>query len=193
MTEPRAAIGFERRRQIQVRKAFEAGLGRAGKRLPDFERAEFYLACGDYLVWSLDRLHDQDQLIHDLLGERLPEREREALKALATLRRRQGESRALVGRFRAAVERLRREGRRGLKVFEAAAKRFTRQFRELMAPRRNPFEPHTDHLFDRADWLAIAWVDPGSQDTERTLFAAVSIYAPDGTDPEQFTAEHQSR
>ena len=189
MSTPRADIGHERRRQIQVRRALEAVLSRAGRAgHPDL--AGFYLACGDYLVWSMDRLHEQDQLIHDLLRERLPASEQEARKALADLGTRQQLSRELVRVFRNAVERLRCQGRRGVNAFETAARRFTKAFRELLAPRRNPFEKHTDRLFKPRDWVAIAWTSDGSRRSERVLFAAVQIYAPEGIDPAGFPAEH---
>ena len=189
MSSPRADIGHERRRQIQVRKALEAGLSRAD-RADHHDLAAFYLACGDYLVWSMDRLHDQDQLIHDLLRERLPASERDARKALSVLGVRQQQSRDLVRVFRNAVERLRCQGRRGVRAFETAARQFTNTFTELLAPRRNPFEKHTDQLFKPRDWVAIAWVSDDSRRSEGALFAAVQIYAPDDIDPAGFSAEH---
>lgn len=189
MSSPRADIGHERRRQIQVRKALEDALART-YRSGHSGLAGFYLACGDYLVWSMDRLHDQDQRIHDLLRERLPSSEREARQALADLGIRQQQSRELVRVFRNAVERLRCQGRRGVRVFETAARRFTKTFRELLAPRRNPFEKHTDQLFKPRDWVAIAWASDDSRRTELILFTAVQIYAPEGIDPAEFTAEH---
>lgn len=189
MSNPRADIGHERRRQIQVRKALEAVLSQAD-RAGHHDLAEFYLACGDYLVWSMDRLHDQDQLIHDLLRERLPAGEQDARKALASLGIRQQQSRDLVRVFRNAVERLRCQGRRGMGAFETAARRFTKTFTELLAPRRNPFEKHTDQLFQPRDWVAIAWVSDGSRHSEHTLFVAVQTYAPEGIDPAEFPAEH---
>jgi len=189
VSDPRADIGHERRRQIQVRKALEAALVRPD-RDGHYDLPEFYLACGDYLVWSMDRLHDQDQLIHDLLRERLPERERDARQALASLGHRQQQSRELVRVFRNAVERLRCQGRRGLRAFETTTRRFTKTFTELLAPRRNPFEKHTDQLFKARDWVAIAWASSDSRRSEQVLFTAVQLYAPEGIDPARFPAEH---
>lgn len=190
VTDPRTDIGHERRRQIQVRKALEAVLARAD-RGQHYPLADFYLACGDYLVWSMDRLHEQDQRIHDLLRERLPPGEREARAALVRLGSRQQQSRELVRVFRNAVERLRCQGRRGVQAFETAARRFAKTFTELLAPRRNPFEAHTDRLFGKRDWVAIAWASDGSRRSEQLLFATVQTYAPPGADPARFPAEHQ--
>jgi len=77
MQPPRAEIARERRRQIQVRKSFSAGLDPAAPWGAGDPEA-FYLACSDYLLSSMDRLHDQDQMIHDLLRERIDPAEREA-------------------------------------------------------------------------------------------------------------------
>jgi len=189
LINPRAEIGRERRRQIQVRKALEVCLGDAARQ-DHYDLAEFYLACGDYLLWSMDRLHDQDQLIHNLLRERLDPAATAPRKALAELEDRQAQSRDIVRRFRLALEKLRREGRRGLKAFETAARRFTNTFRSLLKPRRNPFEEHTDRLFKDRDWLAIAWANEQSRSDEQTLFVAVQLYAPAELDPAEFPAEH---
>ena len=184
--QPRAEIARERRRQIQVRKAFEAGLALPGAA----DLTEFYLACGEYLVFSMDRLHEQDQQIHDLLKRRIPVEEAEAHARLDELGRRQAQSRTLMDGFRTALGRLQTAGRQGLAAFEQAARRFTTSFTALLAPRRNPFEQHTDALFGDEDWVMIAGVREDSLAREAELFIAVQRSAPSGVDPEQMTVEH---
>jgi hypothetical protein len=70
MQTPRAEIARERRGQMQVRRAFETGLG-DGPAWSDRQPREYCLACADCLLFSMERLHSQDQLIHDLLRERI--------------------------------------------------------------------------------------------------------------------------
>ena len=70
----------------------------------------FYLACADYLVWSMDRLHEQDQIIHDLLGERISATEKEAHERLAVLNARQRSSRELMAGFERDAAKLRTSG-----------------------------------------------------------------------------------
>lgn len=182
MSNPRAAIGFERRRQIQIRKAFEAGL-----ELQEADRAgltEFYLACGAYIVFSMDRLHYQDQVIHDLLAERIPPDDVDAHDRLAVLNERQGKSREMVETFRQAVEDLNETGSDGRAPFESASHAFTAAFTSLMAPRKNPFQAHTDDLFTDADWELVAGVTDESMEAEKNLYKAVQASAPAGIDPE---------
>jgi len=182
MSNARGAIGYERRRQIQIRKAFEAGLD-----LPDDVRTEltnFYLASGAYIVFSMDRLHYQDQVIHDLLAERIPEEDEDAHARLAVLNERQDKSRAMVESFSQALDALRETGAEGRNAFETAAQTFTAAFLSLMAPRKNPFHAYTGELFTDEDWELVAGVTEESLDMEKNLYKAAQTSAPAGIDPE---------
>jgi hypothetical protein len=188
MLQARQDIAYERRRQIQVRKALDAGLGkqqRAGR-----GPADFYLACVDYLDWSMDRLHRQDQAIHDLLRARIPANDSEAHEQLAALSERQDRSRALVARFHEAASALRAAGGQAVAAFEAEARAYMEAFGSLLQARRNPFFRHTDRLFTDADWDRIAGVTAQSRAEEQRLFEAVRSAAPPGADPAAFVAEH---
>jgi hypothetical protein len=183
-----AEIGRERRRQIQVRQAFEAGLAKSTHDATDL--AAFYLACGDYIVWSMARLHDQDQRIHDLLKERLDPGRTDVHEQLAGLNERQEKSRAFTGEFQHAVEALRDSGASGQVEFEEAARAFVDLFTSLMAPRKNPFQEHTDVYFTDSDWVDIAGVTDGSLAEEQSLYGRVEETAPAGIDPANYTAVH---
>jgi len=175
---------------MQVRKAFEAGLA-----LDTEQRNQltpFYVACGEYLVYSMDRLHEQDQIIHDLLAERIPADDNEAHHRLAELNARQDASRVVVETFRQALETLKKAGTEGRHEFEQAAKTFADTFNRMMAPRRNPFFRHTDSLFVDADWVRIADVSDEFHTTEAGLFNRVAENAPEGIDPEQYKIEHRA-
>jgi len=182
MSNARGAIGYERRRQIQIRKAFEAGL-----ELPDNDRielTEFYLASGAYIVFSMDRLHYQDQVIHDLLAERIPEDDADAHERLVILNERQDKSRVMVEAFSQAIDALRETGADGRDAFETAAQTFAAAFLSLMAPRKNPFHAYTDELFTDEDWELVAGVTEESLEMEKNLYKAVQTNAPTGIDPE---------
>ena len=182
MPESRAAIGRERRRMIQIRSAFEAGVERATSAGSDL--TEFYLACAAYIVCSMDRLHFQDQVIHDLLAERIPGDDTEAHRRLAVLDERQNNSRALVEEFQFATDALRTAGRPGCEIFQAAAKHFIDTFNSTMEARRNPFESYTNQLFSDADWVDVAASSEAADEMEANLYNAVRRSAPDGIDPE---------
>lgn len=184
---PLAHIGFERRRQIQVRKAFEKGLElNAGQEGVD----HFLMACAKYLVISLDRLDKQDQLISDFLRERAAGGNAELTRQLDTLDERQVKCRAMMARFDQAHLDFAKDPGAGGAVFRDRAADFVAEFNGMMAPRKNPLSPYTDKHFDMTDWTKIAdWSDQAAA-TEAELFAAVESLAPDGLDPNGFTAEH---
>lgn len=188
MIVPRAEIARERRRQMQVRQAFDAGLALTPR--PDHNLADFYLACADYIGWSMDRLHAQDQIIHDLLKARIPAPDRDAHERLDALNERQNKSRVLVETFRKGAAALRKAGSAGLAAFERAGREFSETFKGLLAPRKNPFFRYTDELFTDADWVRIAGVTEASLAGEERLFQAVQQTAPPGIDPAQYKAEH---
>ncbi len=187
---PLAEIGRERRRQIQIRTLFEAVLTDPGP-AQSGDLTEFYIACGDYMLWSMDRLHDQDQLIHDYLKQRIPAEDTGAHQRLQELNERQGRSRVLMDEFRTVLEKLKATGRDGLQAFEAGAKRFVAKFNSLLAPRKNPFHKYTEQLFTDEDWVVIAAVTDDSLATEQALFMAVRQTAPDGFDPDRISVEHR--
>ena len=59
-----------------------------------------------------------------------------------------------------------------------------------MAPRKNPFQEHTDVLFTESDWIDIAGVTADSLDEERGLYKQVEATTLVGIDPANYTAEH---
>jgi len=182
MSNPRAAIGRERRRQIQIRTAFEAGLALSGQANRDL--TGFYLACAAYIVFSMDRLHHQDQVIHDLLKDRIPFEDTVAHSRLDELDERQTQSRTMVEAFQRAAESLADRGPDGREDFENAAGIFVNTFTSLMAPRKNPFQSYTDDLFADDDWIVVADASERSLSIEKELFAAVQANSPDDIDPE---------
>jgi hypothetical protein len=183
MQESRAEIARERRRQMQVRRAFEAGLA-AGASL------EFYVACGRYLTWSMARLHAQDQKIHDLLRKRMPATPAEPWSELEALAQRQQRSRALMDGFARDLDRLEQRGTDGVVEFEKCGRQLVGEFGRLLLPRRNPFFRQTDALFEDGDWVEIAGASAISIRAESDLFDAVVREAPAGADPREFGTEH---
>ena len=183
---PLAHIGFERRRQIQVRKAFEQGL--ALDNSPEVDR--FLLACGTYIVVSLDRLDQQDQMISDFLRERAAAEDAQLRSQLDTLDDRQVKCRDMMARFDDALQSFQENPAQRAALFREKADDFVAEFNGMMAPRKNPLSPYTDKHFDLEDWAAIADWTEEAKSREAALFAAVEQSAPNGLDPNGFTAEH---
>ncbi len=184
MTGSRHDIAWERRRQLQVRQALAAGL--AGPRGTDAARVRFLLACADYLVFAMDRLHLQDHALDALLRERLAADDTEPLALLETVAERLAMSRELVEWLRWAAGELRRDGTAALATFEAGARRFTADFQGPAAAHRNPMAAWTTRLVTESDWVGIAGSTDASRAREAELYAAVRAAAPAGADPETF-------
>ena len=185
----RAHIGFERRRQIQVRKSFVGGLD-AAEANGDLDLTDFYALCGEYMVMSLVRLDDQDQKISDLLKERVPGEDAELHERLRVLDERQVKCRAMTNRFAGAVKKLKERGSECKQAFEKAARAFITEFTGLLAPRRNPLEKYTDEYFTEKDWEWIADHSDASVAMEEELYVRIQSTAPEGMDPAGFTAQH---
>lgn len=174
---------------MQVRQVFVDGLERGAG--GEAGREAFYRACAAYICFSMDRLHGQDQIIHDLLCVRVPETDKRAHERLAELERRQSRSRLMVERLRDGLRALERDWPAGCSKFEATARRFTDTFQSLLEARKNPFAKYTDELFDEADWARIAGVTADSLAVEQRLYSAVQKTAPAGRDPAEVTVEHR--
>ena len=138
----------------------------------------------------MDRLHVQDQVIHDLLDARLPAGEDEAHRQLSAIARQQAASRVLVDDLRRLADELRRQGAVGIAAFEAGARRFAAALQALAQPRRNPMSVWTEQLFSETDWVQVAGVTPASLAREDELFRAVRGSAPPEADPEHMSGAH---
>ena len=183
---PRAEVGRERRRSTQIRKSFQGGLDKG----PETHRKlkDFFIACGDYMVWSMERLHDQDQWICDLLKERVPKSD-PIWESLRKLDDRQAKSKAATDKFEWGLKKY--KSGEPVEPFVAAAREFCNMFGTLLQSRKNPFEPYTAKLFTDADWAKVAGVTEKSLAEEKDMFGMVRSLAPEGCDPEGFTVEYK--
>ncbi len=186
---PRAHIGFERRRQIQIRKSFTGGLELASQ--ADRDLTEFLTLCGEYMVMSLVRLDEQDQKISDLLKDRVPKEDKDLHERLRVLDERQEKCRSMTNRFAEAVKRLKEKGREGVSAFLKDARDFIAEFTGLLAPRKNPLEAYTEKHFTEEDWEYIADRNEAAVAMEEELYVRIQALAPEGLDPAGFTAEHK--
>lgn len=167
-----------------MRQALAAGL--ALPREAGDARTRFLLACADYLLFAMERLHRQDQALGALLRQRLPAGEQEARRLLDEVGERLAMSRELEEWLGWAAGELRREGAPALVAFESGARRFSADFRGAAPAHRNPLSDWSDRLIGEADWAVIAGVTAQSTAREAELYAAVRAAAPTGADPDAF-------
>lgn len=187
-THPRAEIGRERRRSMQVRQTLIAALeaGSPG----DTTHASLLEAAAEYMVTAMTRLDDQDMGILVRLKARIPKDHDEAHQGLVALDERQAKARHQTKALRDAIAAYRDGGRADFGPFDSAVRHYHEVMTSMMTPRKNPYEPYTNSLFDDDDWTDIAGVTDDSTATEAAQFDAVKAAAPEAMDPEGFSGTH---
>ena len=175
----RVQMEHERRRLGQIRKAFVAAVEKmnAGEAIG----LEFLCACVDYIKAAMDRLHDQDQRIHDLL---LPVAVAPGAAAiLAHLNARLAASRGALQTLVTGAEHFRRSGGREWATFRAAIEHFMDVYLNTLLNGQHSTLSLQDEHFGLSEWNQVAGVSNTALQTEAALFALVCRLAPAGTDP----------
>ena len=185
---PRAEIGRERRRQMQVRQSLSAAL--AATSPGDPAHADLLEAASAYMVTSMTRLDVQDMAILVRLKTRIPKDHTKAHQGLVDLEARQGKARTETKAVADALKRYHEDHQEGFAAFDKAVRHYHDVMQAMMTPRKNPYEPYTNTLFNEAYWFAIAGVTETSAAQEAEQFAAVKAAAPEGMDPEGFSGTH---
>ena len=185
---PRAEIGFERRRQMQVRQSLIAALDASAPGDPTC--ATLLEAAVDYMITSMTRLDVQDMAILVRLKTRIPKDHADAHQGLVDLEARQAKARTEIKTMADALHGYRESRRETFAAFDTALRHFHAEMQAMMTPRKNPYEPYTNTLFTDDDWTAIAGTTEDSLATERDQYAAVKAAAPEGMDPEGFSGTH---
>lgn len=188
MTDPQSRVFIQRERMRlgQVRKSFAAGIEQqvGGAAVP----LEFFATCVDYIKAAMDRLHDQDQRIHDMLKPHVTATDTEGHEVLANLNMRLAKSRVALAQLVAARDAYRAKGNAGWADFKAAIDAFMDvYFNILMKGHHSTTTMQEKHFTDR-HWDEVAGITQDSRIGEASLFAAVKRLAPSGADPESFKA-----
>jgi hypothetical protein len=174
----------ERMRLGQVRKSFAAGLElqAKGTAVP----IEFFGACVDYIRASMDRLHAQDQRIHDILAPHAATAVDRAI--LDHLNARLAKSRDALNKLVAARDGYRAQGAAGWSAFKAAVDEFMDVYFNVLLKGQHSTLEMQKKVFTDQDWDTVAGVSQDSRLVEASLFAAVKLLAPPGADPDGFKA-----
>lgn len=180
-------LRWERRRKMQVRESFSAGLAHFRSAGGDAEA--FYHACIDYLVPGQQRLIDQDRRLVDLLAPRVPAAQQADHQAMQALRERLDLGAKTLKEFEAAAGQYRRAGRAGRADFEAAAARFLDVLVNVLGARSHSLRHLTSTLLSDEDWQHIVDSTPAFTAAEAAAFAAVTAAAPAGAAPEDMAAQ----
>jgi hypothetical protein len=191
MMKPLETLQWERRRKLQVREAFRAGLA-AYATLPD-DPVAFYRACADYLVPAQRRLIDQDMRLARLIESRVPGAQQEDHEKIAALKGRLDDSDVALRAFESAAADLRQRGSAARREFEAAARSYIDFVVNVLGARSHSLRHLTSTLLTETDWARITGMTPELIAEEGELFERVRATGPAGIDPAQIPTDRPVR
>lgn len=181
MPGPLETLQWERRRKLQVREAFRAGMEAASSSPVD--PVPFYIACADYLVPAQRRLIDQDLRLASLLESRVPSAQAEDCEKIGTLKARLSDSDSALRAFAAAASNLRKGYGAARLDFESAARTYIDFVVNVLGARSHSLRHLTSTLFTEADWEYITGATEALVAEEGELYSRVQAMAPAGVDP----------
>ena len=191
MQRPLEVLQWERRRKLQVREAFRAGMAALAANPAD--PSPFYRACAGYLIPAQRRLIDQDLRLANLIESRVPATQAEDHEKIAALKARLHESDAALQAFEAGAAQLESKGPDARGAFEAAAATYIDFVVNVLGARSHSLRHLTSTLLSEQDWEFIAGVTPELMREEGELFSRVQATAPAGVDPEAISTERPAR
>lgn len=191
MMKPLETLQWERRRKLQVREAFRAGMDSGTLSLA--ERVPFYQACADYLIPAQRRLIDQDLRLATLIASRVPAAQAEDHGKIAALKQRLQDSDVALRAFEAAARELRQSGSAAGERFEAGARSYIDFVVNVLGARSHSLRHLTSTLLDEADWGHITGMTPELVAEEGALYERVRATAPAGIDPASVSTERPAR
>jgi hypothetical protein len=191
MLKPLETLQWERRRKLQVREAFRAGMSAFAAAGGD--PVPFYRACADYLAPAQRRLIDQDLRLANLLASRVPSTQVEDCEKIDALKARLHDSDVALRAFEAAAAALRDKGAAARQDFEAAGRTYIDFVVNVLGARSHSLRHLTTTLFSEADWAFITGITDELIREEGALYARVQATAPDGIDPATVSTERPAR
>ncbi|MBL8200708.1 MAG: hypothetical protein JNK40_07035 [Chromatiales bacterium] len=191
MMKPLEILQWERRRKLQVREAFRAGMAAFGTSQAD--PVAFYRACADYLAPAQRRLIDQDMRLANLIESRVPAAQSEDHEKIAALKGRLQDSDVALRAFEAAASDLRQQGGAARARFESAARTYIDFVVNVLGARSHSLRHLTSTLLSEADWGFITGMTPELIAEEGELFERVRATAPAGIDPATVPTERPAK
>jgi len=183
---PVEGLRWERRRKLQVREAFSAGLERY--RNESGEPRAFYLACADYLLQGQHRLVAQDLRLAEMLNARVPAEQAADHELIDALFDRLQQAQNAADAFAAAIAAYRASSGHDHTAFETAAVEYLHVIVNVLGARSHSLRHLTTTLFSDQDWARIVDLTPEFLSAEEGLFKAVQGAADEGLDPDSFPA-----
>ena len=176
-------VSNERTHLSQVRRAFTKSLEIQNV---DPGLVNFYVACSNYLDFSLKRLINQDYILHDLLLPHVEADNTEYKNKLESLSKGLGAMEKSMTQLNNAKDQLVKSGLYEIDLFKREAAHFLDVFINMLATNRHSTYDLEKQVFKPEDWKQIAGVTEESINSENTLYNDVKLSAPQGCEPESF-------
>jgi len=168
-------VAGERRRLRQVRQALTAAAAEPAPAGSD--RRAFYIAIGDYFEAAMERLHEQDIRMGDMLRAKADMQDPANVQAMAELEERLAGNQEHLARLLSARDRL-RTGQAGASAeFEAAGGAYAAYIVENMGHHAGTANL-AQEVFDTDDWQHMTLVSEAARQREQTLFDDVFAQLP---------------
>lgn len=179
MTTLMERIGNERRRLRSVRQRMAAAIDlQAGG---DAAFVPFYIAAADYIDTTMQRLHEQDVKMGDMITEKVGELDDDVKQALKELDARLEGAKAHLEPFLAARDVLRDRGAEALADFESAAKVYS-DFIVATMGHHGSTNDLASKLFSLDDWEYMAGISDEQSTQEQSLYDRVIDTTPAGVE-----------
>ena len=168
-------VAAERRRLREVRTALTAATAQGAQGAADW--VPFYIAIGDYFEASMERLHEQDIRMGDMLRDKADMDDPDNIRALEELDERLSGNQEHLQKMLAARDALRADGASALDQFESAGGAYAAFIVANMG--HHPGTANlAGELFSADDWEHMTLASEEAREREAHLHAAVFASAP---------------
>jgi hypothetical protein len=177
MTTLQERIGNERRRLRTVRQNMIAAIEQGAN--GDEAYVPFYIAVADYIDATMQRLHEQDVKMGDMIREKVETVDAGVETALAELEERLDGARKHLEPFLAARDDLKQDGAAALERFEKAGQAYS-DFIVANMGHHGATSDLSVKLFAPDDWEYMAGITDEEVERDAKLFDGVQGNIPDG-------------
>ena len=179
MTTLMERIGNERRRLRNVRQRMAAAI--EAKADGNEEFVPFYIAAANYIDATMQRLHEQDVKMGEMIADKVDVVDERVQQALDELDNRLDGAREHLKPFLAARDALVESGGKALEEFEAAANKYS-DFIVANMGHHGATNDLSVKLFDQDDWEYMAGISDVQSAQEESLYKRVVDTMPDGVE-----------
>lgn len=176
MTTLQERIGNERRRLREIRMNMLAAIEQ--KANGDESFVPFYIASADYIDATMERLHEQDVKMGDMIREKADPAEDNIDEAIGQLEARLQGAKEHLKPFLAARDELREKGAAALDLFEHAGRVYS-DFIVANMGHHDASSELSAKLFSPADWEYMANITDDEVAKEQKLFERAAACKPE--------------